>query len=150
MSQQDNYGGNMERSKSSLLKPLLIVIAVIAAVVILLYKAMCPVDWRSFNDSRRSAIEQEFAISLDNTVPKRYWVPSMARDTGSCFTFYTDDYKAVMDSFRGEGITGATDENSGSAVYKCHVSGRNYYTAEFVYSESSKGSYKGSIVSYTQ
>lgn len=134
-------------------KGCLTALAITAAVLFLLgyvtYKTAVPVSWKHFSDKRIAQIEEEYAISLDDTVPERYWVPAIAQDMKSCFNFYTDDYRAVMDSFHGEGVTEPESYDVQPVTYKCHVGGNVFYTVTFKYSESSKGSYKGTLVCYT-
>jgi len=135
--------------KSGCLRPLLIAGAVLAVIFFMVMKTMVPVSWRHFNDRRIAEIEQEYAISLDNAVPKRYWVPAIAQDTKDCFTFYTEDPEAFMASFRGEEILKRPASPQEGYYYQCRVRDNFFINAEFTLCDSKKGKYLGSIVSYT-
>ncbi|MBO4878444.1 MAG: hypothetical protein J5501_10590 [Ruminococcus sp.] len=139
-----------EGKNGGCLRALLIVGAILAGMLFIGIRAMAPVTWFRFNEKRIKELEQEYAISLDNAVPVRYWVPRMAQDTNDCFTFYTDDFNALMDTFSGLEIVRATEMTSGKhASYTCHVRDSFYYTVKFSLSDSKKGKYEGSLSSYT-
>ncbi|NLT10406.1 MAG: hypothetical protein GXY08_13060 [Ruminococcus sp.] len=133
------------KKRKRLLKMILIVAAVLFAFSLIVYKSFIPVEYRYFSSKRIKKIENEYKISLDNTKPIRYWKP-MAQDTISCFDFYTDDYKKVMDSFHGEKITSFTVyEDSGDVEYECHVEDNRYFYVTF---KKKDGRYKGELIYY--
>lgn len=133
------------KKRKRLLKMILIVAAVLFAFSLIVYKSFIPVEYRYFNKKRIRKIEEEYKISLDDTKPIRYWKP-MAQDTISCFDFYTDDYKKVMDSFHGEKITSFTVyEDSGDVEYECHVEDNRYFYVKF---KKKDGRYKGKLIYY--
>ena len=136
--------------KGGFLKPLLITAAVFTALMLIGIKAMAPVSWRHFSQERISALERKYAVSLEGTVPVRYWEPKNAQDINDRFTFCTDDYRRFMDSFSGEAIVKSAEQPDGSAAqYTCRVSGTQYFTVRFSLSGSSKGKYEGDLTSFT-
>ena len=139
-----------ERTKGGCLKPLLIMAAFIALMAFICVKVFAPVAWFRFDEKRIAKLEENYAVSLENTVPVMYWVPRLESDTSDCFTFFTDDYKAFMDTFHGLEIVRATEFKSGKAArYTCQVRDGFYFTLNFKLTDSKYGKYKGSIESYT-
>lgn len=113
----------------------------------ILHRYAVPVDYRKFDPARINSIENEYMISLDNVEPERYYKPRLAQDTISCFDFYTDDYRAFMDSFHGEKIVRSCEEPDGSyASFKCHVRDKYCFSVDFT---RENGRYKGKLSYYT-
>lgn len=134
------------------IKIAIIILAVITGLFIILLIALSkyavPVNYRKFDNEIISMIENEYMVSLDNVRPDRYWKPRLAQDTISCFNFYTEDYRAFMDSFYGEEILKSYEEPDGSyAVYSCHVKDKYYFSIEFL---REGGRYKGILDYYRE
>lgn len=123
-------------------------ILLIAMFIIAMYKIACTTNIKHFNSKQIEFVENKFMINLDYAEPIRYWEPKLAQDQNSRLDFYTDDYKKFMEGFYGNSIVvSSEDEASGSAKYRCYISGNQWFTVYF----SKNGSrYKGELVNYSE
>ena len=150
--EMDEKGLSPEQKKhrKGCITAIVIVMIVFVGFFYLMYKTAVPVSYTSFNKERIEMIEQKYKVSLDNTVPVRYWVPALAQDSDSCFNFYTDDPAGFMDSFYGEAILKSyLSPDKDESSYTCHVGGYLCFTVRFEASDSKKGAYSGKLVAYT-